>query len=148
MRNTLRIALVGAALSAVSFASAASAATSATANATAEVLSTLTLTADSALNFGQIAANTGGTVTVNADSTVASSGTLVSTGTRAPAGFTVTGTPNANVVLTLPASATLTRSRRSGVWGRFAMTPRPCGSMATSKASSSRPNSAANTACD
>ena len=110
MRNTLRIAFVGAALSAVSFASAASAATSATANASAEVLSTLTLTANSALNFGQIAANTGGTVTVNADSTASSTGTLVSTGTRAPAGFTVTGTPNANVVLTLPASATLTRS--------------------------------------
>lgn len=110
MRNTLRIAFVGAALSAVSFASAASAATSATANASAEVLSTLTLTADSALNFGQIAANTGGTVTVNADGTVVPSGTLISTGTRAPAGFTVTGTNNANVVLTLPASATLTRS--------------------------------------
>lgn len=110
MRNTLRIALVGAALSAVSFASAASAATSATANASAEVLSTLTLTANSALNFGQIAANTGGTVTVNADSTASSTGTLVSTGTRAPAGFTVTGTPNANVVLTLPSAATLTRS--------------------------------------
>lgn len=110
MRNTLRIALVGAALSAVSFASAASAATSATANASAEVLSTLTLTADSALNFGQIAANTGGTVTVNADSTVAQSGSLVSTGTRAPAGFTVTGTPGASVVVSLPASATLTRS--------------------------------------
>jgi hypothetical protein len=110
MRNTLRIALVGAALSAVSFASAASAATSATANASAEVLTTLTLTANSSLNFGQIAANTGGSVTVNADSTASSSGTLISTGTRAPAGFTVTGTPNANVVLTLPTSATLTRS--------------------------------------
>lgn len=107
MRNTLRIALVGAALSAVSFASAASAAT---ANASAEVLTTLTLTANSSLNFGQIAANTGGSVTVNADSTASSSGTLISTGTRAPAGFTVTGTPNANVVLTLPTSATLTRS--------------------------------------
>ncbi len=110
MRNSLRIAFVGAALSAVSFASAASAATSATANASAEVLSTLTLTATSALNFGQIAANTGGSVTVNADSTVSSSGSLISAGTRSPAGFTVTGTPNANVVLTLPTSATLTRS--------------------------------------
>ena len=110
MRNTLRIALVGAALSAVSFASSASAATSATANASAEVLATLTLTANSSLNFGQIAANTGGSVTVNADSTVTSSGSLISTGTRAPAGFTVPGSPNANVVLTLPTSATLTRS--------------------------------------
>jgi hypothetical protein len=110
MRNSLRLALAGAALSAVSFGSAAQAATSATATATAEVLSTLTVTADSALNFGQIAANTGGTVTVNADSTVSSTGTLISTGTRAPAGFTVTGTNGASVVVTLPAAAaTLTR---------------------------------------
>jgi hypothetical protein len=110
MRNTLRFAIIGATLGAVSFASAAQAATTATANASAEVLSTLTLSATSALSFGQIAANTGGSVTVNADSTVASSGGLVSTGTRAPAGFSVTGTPGANVVLTLPTSATLTRS--------------------------------------
>lgn len=110
MRNTLRIALVGAALSAVSFASAASAATSATANASAEVLNTLTLSATGALNFGQIAANNGGSVTVKSDSTVTSSGSLISTGTRAPAAFTVTGSPNANVVLSLPTSATLTRA--------------------------------------
>lgn len=110
MRNALRIAFVGAALSAVSLASAASAATTATANVSAEVLSTLTLTANSALNFGQVAANTGGSVTVNADSTVSSTGSLISSGARAPAGFTVTGSPNANVVLTLPTSATLTRA--------------------------------------
>lgn len=110
MRTSLRLALVGAAVSAVSLGSAAHAATSATATATAEVLSTLTVTADSALNFGQIAANTGGTVTVNADGTVASSGSLVSTGTRAPAGFTVTGTNGASVVVSLPTTAaTLTR---------------------------------------
>ena len=105
MRNSLRLALVGAVISAASFGSVAHAATSATATATAEVLSTLTVSADSALNFGQIAANTGGTVTVNADGTVASSGSLVSTGTRAPAGFTVTGTNGASVVVSLPTSA-------------------------------------------
>lgn len=110
MSNKLRIAIVGAVLSAASFASAASAATSATATASAEVLSTLTVTADSALRFGQIAANTGGTVTVNGDSTVASTGSLISTGSRAPASFTVTGTPGASVAVSLPASATLTRS--------------------------------------
>lgn len=110
MRTSLRLALVGAAVSAVSLGSAAHAATSATATATAEVLSTLTLTADSALNFGQIAANTGGTVTVNADGTTGFSGSLVSTGTRAPAGFTVGGTNGASVVVSLPAGpATLTR---------------------------------------
>ena len=110
MRTSLRLALVGAAFSALSLGSAAHAATSATATATAEVLSTLTVTADSALNFGQIAANTGGSVTVNADGTTGFAGSLVSTGTRAPAGFTVTGTNGASVIVSLPTSdVTLTR---------------------------------------
>lgn len=111
MRNTLRLAAVGAALAAASFATSASAAATATATATAEVLSSLTLTADSALDFGLIAPNTGGTVTVNANSTVSQTGSLISTGTRAPAGFTVTGSNGATVVLTLPsAPVSLTRS--------------------------------------
>lgn len=111
MRNSLRLAVVGAALGALSIASAANAATSATATATAEVLSTLAVSADSALDFGQIAANTGGSVTVNADSTVSKTGDLVSTGTRAPAIFTVVGSKGASVIVTLPTSAaTLTRS--------------------------------------
>lgn len=110
MRNTLRIALVGAAFGALSITTAAQAATIATANVSAEVLSTLAVTADSALSFGQIAANSGGTVTVNSDATTAFTGSLISTGTRAPAAFTVTGTPNTNVVLSLPRSATLTRT--------------------------------------
>ena len=105
MRNSLRIVAVGAALAAASLATSASAAATATATATAEVLQSLTLTADSALNFGQIAANTGGTVTVHADSTVAQTGSVVWTGTRAPAGFTVTGSKGASVVVTLPTAA-------------------------------------------
>ena len=94
MRNSLRFVVVGAALAAASFATSASAAASATATATAEILQSLTLTADTALDFGQIAANTGGTVSVNGDSTVSQTGTLVWTGTRVPAGFTVTSVPN------------------------------------------------------
>ena len=74
MRNSLRLVAVSAALAAASFATSASAAASATATATAEILQSLTLTADSALDFGQIAANTGGTVKVNADSTVVQTG--------------------------------------------------------------------------
>ena len=105
MRNSLRLVAVGAALAAASFATSASAAATATATATAEILSSLTLTADSALNFGQIAPNTGGTVTVNADNTVSQTGAVVWTGTRAPAGFTVTGSNNASVVVTLPTTA-------------------------------------------
>lgn len=110
MRNSLRLAVVGA-VAAASFATSAQAATTATGTATAEVLSSLTVTATADLQFGQIAANTGGTVTVNADSTVASSGALISTGTRSPAAFDVVGSPNAMVVVSLPASPVdLTRS--------------------------------------
>jgi Domain of unknown function (DUF4402) len=103
MRNSLRLAVVGAALAAASFATSAQAAATATATATAEILQSLTLTADSALDFGQIAANTGGSVTVHADSTVAQTGSVVWTGTRAPAAFTVTGSKGASVIVTLPA---------------------------------------------
>ncbi len=111
MRNSLRIAAFGAALAAASLATSANAAATATATATADVLNSLTLTADSALDFGQIAANSGGTVTVNSNSTVSQSGGLVVTGTRAPAAFSVTGSPNAMVGITLPAGAvTLTRA--------------------------------------
>ncbi|MFM5952963.1 MAG: DUF4402 domain-containing protein [Novosphingobium sp.] len=110
MRNSLRLAAVGA-LAAASFATSAQAATTASANATAEILSSLTVTNTADLQFGQIAANTGGTVTVNANSTVATSGALVSTGTRSPAAFDVVGSPNAMVVVTLPAApVNLTRA--------------------------------------
>ena len=102
MRKSLRFAAVAAALAATSFATSASAAASATATATAEILQSLTLTADSALNFGQIAANTGGTATVHADGTVAQTGSIIWAGTRAPAGFTVTGSKGASVIVTLP----------------------------------------------
>lgn len=110
MRKSLRLAFVGA-IAAVSFAGSAQAATTATGTASAEILSSLTVTATSNLQFGQIAANTGGTITVNADSSTASSGSLVSTGTRTPAGFSVAGSPNAMVVVSLPTSAVnLTRT--------------------------------------
>ncbi|MEQ1498404.1 MAG: DUF4402 domain-containing protein [Novosphingobium sp.] len=107
MRNTLRLAAVGAALAAASLATSAQAAASATATATAEVLSSLTVTVDpgSQLDFGQIAANNGGTVTVNADATVASTGDLISTGTRSPVALTVTGSANSMVFVTLPTTA-------------------------------------------
>ena len=113
MRNTLRLVAVGAAIAAASLATSAQAAASATATATAEVLSSLTLTVDpgSQLDFGQIAANTGGTVTVNANSSVASTGGLISTGTRTPVSLTVSGTAGSLVAVTLPAAAVnLTRA--------------------------------------
>lgn len=111
MRNSLRIAAIGAALAGASLATSANAATTVTATVTAEVLNSLTLTASGNLEFGQIAANTGGTVIVNSNATVSQTGGLVSTGTRSPASFSVTGSPNAMVLVTVPSgAATLTRA--------------------------------------
>lgn len=110
MRQSLRLAILGT-VAAASFAGSAQAATTATGTATAEVLSSLTVTATQNLGFGQIAANAGGTVTVNADGTTSSSGTLISTGTRSPAAFAVTGSPNTSVIVSLPSGpVNLTRS--------------------------------------
>ena len=110
MRNSLRLAITGA-LALSAFATSAQAATTATGTAKAEVLSTLTVTSAADLQFGQIAANTGGTVSVNADSTVASTGGLISTGTRSPAAFDVSGSANAMVLVSLPtAPVNLTRT--------------------------------------
>lgn len=103
MRNSLRIAMVGA-IAAASFATSAQAATTASATATAEVLSSLQVTSTADLQFGQIAANTGGTVVVNADGSTSAGGSLVSTGTRSPAAFSVLGSPNSMVIVTLPAA--------------------------------------------
>lgn len=135
MRNSLRIAALGAALAVGSLATSAHAAATATATATAEVLETLTLNAVDPLNFGQIAANAGGTVTVNADSTVASSGSLISTGTRAPATFTVTGSGNTMVAVTLPSSAVnLTRTGGTETMSLAAFNSNPNGAFQLSAA--------------
>ncbi len=117
MRNSTRFAYVGAAFAALSFASAANAAT-ATADATAEILSTLAITADSALNFGTIAVNSAGTAVVSADGLGDSctATALVCGGTRAPAVFTITGAADIGVGVTLPTvNSTLTYVGWAGV---------------------------------
>ena len=115
MRNSIRFA--AAALAVVSFGSAANAATTATGTATAEVLSTLTVTPDADLRFGQLAANGGGTVVIPADSSAAitTTGTLVSTGTRGAAHFTVAG--NRGVGVNLTALSVTTPLTWQGTWG-------------------------------
>jgi len=90
MRNTIR--LVGlSAIAAVSFAGSAQAAGTATASASAEVLSTLSVTKNADLAFGSIAVNADGTYMLGADGTYTCSAGLVCSGTRNPAAFTVTG---------------------------------------------------------
>ena len=123
MRNSTRLAVVGAALAAVSFGSAANAATTATATATAEILSTLAIVNDTGLDFGTIAVNGAGTAKVSADgaSDSCTAVALVCGGTRAPAGFTITGASGVGVAITLPAAAsTLTYV---GWTGTLATTP-------------------------
>lgn len=111
MRNSLRIVTLGAALAAASLATSANAATTATATASAEVLTSLTVAVDAGLRFGQIAANSGGSVVVNSNGAVSSTGSLISTGVREPAAFTVTGSKGAMVVVSVPTVASnLTRS--------------------------------------
>lgn len=105
MRNSIRIAAVSSAvLAALSFGSAAQAAATASATATAQVLSTLSVTKTRDLQFGQIAVNGSGNVVIGADGTGSCPTTIICTGTRDSASFTVTGTAGtgvtANVVQT------------------------------------------------
>lgn len=121
MRNSIRFA--AAALAAVSFAATAQAATTAVGTATAEVLSTLTVTPDADLRFGQIAANGGGTIVIpaNSASAITTTGTLVSTGTRGAAQFTVAGNVGVRVSLTsLSVTSPLTWQ---GTWTGGGATP-------------------------
>ena len=114
MRNSIHFA--AAALAVVSFGSAANAATTANGTATAEVLSTLTVTPTADLRFGQIAANGGGTIVVPADSSqaITTTGTLVSTGTRGEAAFTVQG--NRGVRVQSSALAVTANLSWQGTW--------------------------------
>jgi Domain of unknown function (DUF4402) len=123
MRNSIRFA--AAALAVVSFGSVANAATTATGTATAEVLSTLTVTPTTDLRFGQIAANTGGTIVIPADSAsaITTTGTLVSTGTRGEAAFTVAG--NKGVGVNLASLSVTTPLTYQGAWNVGTQGPVP-----------------------
>lgn len=132
MRNSIRFA--AAALAIASFGSAANAATTATGTATAEVLSTLTVTPTADLRFGQIAANGGGTIVIPADSAqaITTTGTLVSTGTRGEAAFTVVG--NRGVRVQSSALTVTSNLTYQGTWNVLTQGARP--SMALSALSS------------
>lgn len=107
-RTSTRFVIAGVA---ATLATSANAASTATVNAVAEVLNSITVSADTNLDFGQIAAPSSSTITVNTDSSVSSTGAVVSHGVPASASFTVTGSPNAMVLVTVPVSPiSLTRS--------------------------------------
>ena len=89
MRNSIRLA---AALAALSFGSTAYAADTESATASAEILSTISVTKDQDMSFGQIAVNGNGTYVLNPDGSHTCTASLICTGTRSAAEFTVSGT--------------------------------------------------------
>lgn len=116
MKSILRITAAGLAIASFGVASSASAATD-TADVTAEILSTLTITAaagDDTLDFGLIAdAGVSGTaaVVVNAAGVRSCDASLVCTGTADVPTFNVTGLTGAHVAVSFPnASIPLTYS--------------------------------------
>lgn len=109
--NAIRTGAAGAVIAAaLGMTSVAYAAETATATAEAEILDTLTLNVQtgSTLDFGQIAINGAGTATLSSNpaTAISCSANLVCVGTTSPVGFDVTGTADASVGITLPASST------------------------------------------
>ncbi len=111
MTNKFRIGAAGVTLvAALGMTSAANAADTATATAEAEILSALTLTAVDILDFGQVAVNGAGAVRVAADTATAPSAcsaNLVCIGATSAASFSVEGSADQNVDITLPNNANL-----------------------------------------
>lgn len=105
MKKTIRFSAAGIAMfAALGMGSVAQAQDSASADATAEVLSALTLLNDGgALDFGTMVVSGGGVVTLAADGTLTCSDPdIICSGTTGVAGFTVTGTANNDVTINLP----------------------------------------------
>lgn len=95
MRNSIRIAAVGAALaSSLAFSGAANAAATASANANAEILTTIAVVKDQDMDFGQIAVNGADTLVISANegNPAACPANLICAGARVPAKFTISGT--------------------------------------------------------
>lgn len=101
------------ALAVMAFSTPALAANTATANATVNIVSPLSLTNDTGLNFGTIVGPFAGEV-VHVDGTGARTcpGTLTCSGNASvsAASFTLTGTPNQGVTLSIPDSVVLNGS--------------------------------------
>lgn len=123
MHKTIRlIAMTAAAAGALTFAGAANAAASASASANAEILSTISVAKNQDLDFGRIAVNGAGVLTVSADESApaACPATLVCQGARVPAKFTISGTAGAGTAAAVrQASINLTSGTNSMVLNSF-----------------------------
>jgi hypothetical protein len=105
MFKSLRIGAAGAAIAATLGMTSAAHAVTAQADATAEILETLTLTENGDLDFGVLAVNGADTITVAPNSGVTCGTNLICTGTAAAAQLDVTGSAGATVGVTLPSAA-------------------------------------------
>ena len=105
----LKAAFVGTVFAAAAFGSTAAQAATADADARATILAALTVTNATDLDFGTIAVNGGGSVTVtNAGVRAATTGGTVSpAGVAAAASFAIVGAPGSNILITVPASVIL-----------------------------------------
>ena len=83
-----------------------------TANATAEVMTPISISKTADLRFGKFSALTGGTVIIGTDGARSASGAVILSSTDAggAASFTVSGDANATYAVTLPADATITHT--------------------------------------
>lgn len=101
-------ALAGSAVIALGLSASAANAATASANATAEILSQVSVTKTADLAFGTVAIGTsGGTVAVSTAGARSCGSGLVCSGTTAAAGFTVSGAVGQTVGVTVPATVTL-----------------------------------------
>lgn len=114
----MRIVKALVAVSAIALGSNAAFAATATADAKAEILAAITVTKTADLNFGTIAVNNGGSVTISeVDGSVtcgATAGDLICAGTTSRAGFNITGADSKVVSVNADASVTLTGPVPSG----------------------------------
>jgi len=110
-RYTLKAAVVTAMLVSAGWVHHAYAA-SATSNATATVMTPISISNTAALRFGKFSALTGGTVVMSTAGARSATGAVVLSTTDAGgvAGFTVSGDGSATYAITLPNSATITHS--------------------------------------
>ena len=110
MKNFSRLSLIAAVVATLSTFSVSAIAATATGTANATVLTPITITAGTALNFGTLAGNaSGGTVVVTAAGARSTTGSaVVTSGTFSAGSFSLTGTGASTFGVTYPASFNVT----------------------------------------
>lgn len=102
-----------------------------TANATATVITPITITKTADLRFGKFAASTGGTVVMSTASARSATGAVVLSTVDAggAASFSIGGDANATYAITLPSSATISSGGNDMTVGTFTSNPSGTGTL-------------------